>query len=81
MPSRARTDPNATGDENAEDEDEVERQEALQGDRHRQGCRGTGRQAARDDQADEQVHPHGTRDPGAVEPDQKIVKSYMPYDR
>jgi hypothetical protein len=70
-----------TGDENAEDEDEVERQEALQGDRHRQGHGGTGRQAARDDQADEQVHPHARGTQVLSEPDQKIVKSYMPYDR
>ncbi|WP_299954414.1 hypothetical protein [uncultured Roseobacter sp.] len=34
MPSRAQTDPRS-GDGNAQDEDEIERQEALQGDGHR----------------------------------------------
>ena len=76
MPSRVKYRTHE-GDGNAQDEDQVERQEALQGDGHRQGAGRPGRQAPRHDQA----HRNARGTAALSAPDAKIVKGFMPYDR
>ena len=73
-----------SGDRNAQDEDQVGRQEALQGDGHRPHPRRPGRQAARDDQAVDQVHPPGPRhhDPlGTGREDRRSLHALRPLRR
>src|ERR1700761_7489665 len=57
----------AIGEPNAQAEDQVGRQKALQGDCHRQGDACPARQASRYDQADEEADSSAPRPPRAVQ--------------
>src|SRR5712671_6375065 len=57
----------ATGEPNAQAEDQVRRQKALQGDCHRQSNGRPARQAPRHDQADEKADSSAPRHPRAVQ--------------
>src|SRR6202035_1291004 len=57
----------AIGEPNAQAEDQVGRQKALQGDCHRQGDACPARQASRHDQADEEADSSAPRHPRAVQ--------------
>src|SRR2546423_9059741 len=49
--------PAPTGEPNAQTEDQIGREKALQGDRHRQGAGGPRGQTSRHDQADQEADP------------------------
>src|ERR1700716_2043063 len=57
----------ATGEPNAQAEDQVRRQKALQGDCYRQSTGRPARQAPRHDQADEEADSSAPRHPCAVQ--------------
>src|SRR6202040_3824287 len=57
----------ATGEPNAQAEDQVRRQKALQGDCHRQSNGGPRRQAPRHDQADQEADSSASWHPRAVQ--------------
>src|SRR5690606_35641894 len=67
MPWRRLSAPNLIRKRNAQAQDQERRQEAIQGDRDRQGASRAAWQAPHDDPQDRQADPQSSRDQGAVQ--------------
>src|SRR5579864_2041080 len=71
----------ATGEPNAQAEDQIGRQKALQGDCQRQGDACSARQAPRHDQADEEADSSAPRHPRAVQDRRRQRQEILPAER